>query len=404
MATLKITPNFIPDNGQLFFSAQELNSLQRSAYTDTFGFYQRLFGVFSYMQLNKKNKFVVHTPKGHPLVWQPWKACAYNETGSLTINTRELIPDPIYLKERFCHDELLFSAYEHMLEWSASGMVDLDDEGTRLLNTLIEEFMANAAYGLRMTATAGDLYDISTVPLSADNTATLNELIALTHNTFKGWLKLSMDLAANEGKGWMNLAVTDDQDFDEVTGFTGNILDLFDTLKANARKPLRQLINRGGIVREGRFTFLPLIVLSDSYFNAVVDRYNFESDRVATNRVRLTMRSFGGENSPTPQRVFYLDDMLPIIPMEEINGFDTYLKGQTHFAGIIASGNVQLGSSFAGIPENIENPNIGMMIGRNNDITRDDYGKFSVLSHALTKVAIADPEYFVGTTTYTEPA
>lgn len=388
----------------MYFTAAELNSLQRASYTDTFGFYQRLFNVFGYMQLNKKQKYVVHSPKGHPLVWQQWKACSYSETGSLTMNTRELIPDPIYLKERFCHDELLFSAYEHMLNWASSGQLGLDDEGTRLFNMLIEEFMANAAYGLRMTATAGDLYDVSTVPLSADNTATLNDLMARTHNTFKGWMKLSMDLAANEGKGWMNLAITDDTEFDEVAGYQGNILDLLDTLKANARKPLRQLINRGGIVSEGRFTFLPLIVLSDSYFNAVVERYNFESDRVATNRVRLTMNTFGGENTPTPQRVFYLDGMLPIIPLQEINGFDTYLKGQTHGAYIVASGNIQLGSSFAGIPENIENPNIGMMMARNEDITRDDFGKFSVLSHALTKVAIADPDYFVGTTTYTEPA
>lgn len=404
MATLKIAPNFVPDSNLMYFMSQELNSLQRASYMDTFGFYQNLFGLFSYMGMNKKNKFIVHTPKGHPLVWQEWKACSYSETGSLTMNTRELIPDPIYMKERFCQDEMLGSAYEHMLQWAASGNLTLDPDGVNLLNMLMDELMANAAYGLRITATAGDLYDVSTIPTSAENTATLNDLFTRTHGTFKGWLKMSMELAANEGKGWMNLAITDDTDFDEVAGYQGDILALLDTLKANARKPLRQLINRGGVIQQGRFSFLPLIVMSDSYFNAVIEQYNAESDKVATNRVRIVERVFGGENTATPQRVFYLDNMLPIIPLEEIQGFDTYLKGQTHFCGIIASGNIQIGSSYSALPEDIENNDIGMLIARNDDPTRDDFGKYSVLSHALAKVAIADPDYFVGTTTYTEPA
>lgn len=148
----------------------------------------------------------------------------------------------------------------------------------------------------------------------------------------------------------------------------------------------------------------PLLVVSDFYFNAIVDQYNFETVQTATNRTRIQTRDFGGEQSPTPQRVYYIDGRLPVIPLDDINGFDEFLKGDTHFMGIIASGNIQLGASFSSLPEDIENHDIGVSVTRNNDKTRNDYGKYTVLSHALSKVAIADPDYAVASITHTTPA
>jgi len=336
-------------------------------------------------------------------MWQPYTSCSYSPTGSITIGTRELEPDPMYMKEMFCHDIFLESAYEHMIEYATSGNVDLTPEGTMIFNQLIDELLANAAYGFRITAATGQLYNVDSVSYSPENTANITDLFKRTHGTIKGWLKLAKDLAAAEYP-WMDLPVVAPSDFDATGSFTGNILDLLDELKANARGPLRQLINRGGIVQQGRFSFYPLVLVSTSYFNAIVDRYNFESTQVATNRTRITMREFGGETSPTPQRVYYLDGMLPILPVDDVNGFDPYLAGDTHFCGIVASGNIQIGASFTSLPQDVENNDMGVLIARDNDPVSNSFGQYAVLSHALAKTAIADPNYFVGAITHTTPA
>ena len=123
------------------------------------------------MQMNKKNKFIVHIPKGAPLMWQPYVSCSYDSTGSITIGRRELEPDPIYMKEQFCHDELMNSCYEHMIEYDTAGDVGLDAQGLQLFRTFLDELLANAAYGWRITAASGQLYDVNNVQFSPDNTA-----------------------------------------------------------------------------------------------------------------------------------------------------------------------------------------------------------------------------------------
>lgn len=398
-----ISPNFLPGQGQFFFTAKEINWFLRQMYADDFGFYQRLFRLYTYMPMNKKNKFIIHSPKGHPLMWQPYTSCSYSETGSLTVGRRELEPEPIYMKEGFCHDIIMDSCYEHMIQYAASGMVDLDAEAQEIFRQFIEEVLTNAAWGYRLTLTSGQLYDVNAVEFSADNTANITDLFKRTHGTARGWVKLLHDMSL-DGYGHLDLNLTDSGDFDSLGFFTGSIVELLDALIKNAKKPFRSLINRGGIVQEGRLSFYPLVVLSDGYFQAVVDYYNAEASKIATNRMRITKRNFGGDNTPTPQSVYYLDDRLPIIPLSDVNGYDQYLKGTTQFAGIIASGNVQLGTSFGAIPEDIEDRDIGVMVEREDRISSDKYGRYTVLSHSLVKSALADPDYAVATIDYTEPA
>lgn len=403
MPVRSITPNFVPDQNQFFFTSKELNSIAREMYADDFGFYQRLFQLYTYMPMNTRRKFIIHTPKGHPLMWQPYTSCSYEETGSITIGRRELEPEPIYMKEGFCHDVLMDSCYDHMIQYDRNGQVDLSEEARMVFQKFIDELLSNAAWGFRLSLTSGKLFDVDTVGFSDDNTANLTALFKRTHGTTRGWVKMFHDLALAEYP-WLDLNLTDASDFDAAGFYNRNIVTLLDELVKNTKKPFRNLINRGGVVQEGRARFLPLIVLSDSYFQAVVDHYNIEAEKIATNRMRITRRTFGGENTPTPNSVFYLDDRLPIIPLSDINGYDAYVKGTTHFAGIIASGNIQMGTSFAAIPEDVENQDIGVAIERETRISSDNYGRYTVLSHALAKAALADANYAVGTISYTEPA
>ena len=396
---LHIKPFFIPDNNQFYFQSKDLNSFQRAMYLDTFGFYQNLFGIYGFMQMDRMYNFIVRTPKGHPLVWQELKNCTYNETGSISIGRRELTPQKVYLKEKFCWDEMFDSCFQHMVTFLESGELDMDAAGMMVWNQLVEEMVANAQLGARLSLTAGNLYDVSTVTFSPENTANLTDLFQRVHPSIDGWIKLMMDLA-NAGYPHLNKSLLVAGDFDS-TGYTGSVVDLYDNLHSSAPKKLRQLVNEGGVVQEGRFRFYPLFILSPSMFGRLVAEYKIQSEQVAQNSPRITKRMFGGENTPTPNVVYYIDET-PVIPLSDIAGFDPYITADTHFAGIIASGNIQLGTSFASIPSNVEQQDIGIMVERVDSIANGNYGSYHFLSHALMKAAIADPDFATATILATE--
>ena len=127
MSQLIIKPNFNKLNNQLAFPAGDLNFFMREEVQDSFGFYQREFGVYSYMRLNKNLQFVIHTIGGSPLMWQPHNSCGWNETGSLGIGRREFTPCRAKINESWCHDELFEGCFKHFLTWDPNRPVELDD-------------------------------------------------------------------------------------------------------------------------------------------------------------------------------------------------------------------------------------------------------------------------------------
>lgn len=399
MAAVIQAPEIFPVNdGRGFgFSSKDLNAIARAQYMDTFDFWQRQFGLYGFMKMNKLNKFIVWSPQGHPLMLQPYNACSVEPTGSLTMGKRELEPDKAQMFEKFCHDELFDSCFEHWVEFMESGMVDLDENGRAMFGQLVDELLANAALSVRLGLTSGNFYDVSTVEFSPENTANISSLFTRTHGTFTGWVKVALD-ASQTNYPWLNESITTAADFDE-NGYTGNIIDLYDSLRLKAKRPFQQVINQGGISRGGRFSFTPLMVVSDSYFNAVISQWNAYATQTATNRTRLSVREFGAQNGASPNRVFYIDQT-PIVPLSDIAGFDQYVNAQTHFAGIVGSGNIQMGLSFSGIPQDIEN-GLAMMLAKVTDSSRSDYGNYTFRTHLLGKAAIADPDYMVSTITTT---
>lgn len=387
-------PVEVMDGRGFGFETREVNTFARANYMDTFGFWQSRFGLYSYMRLNKLNKFTIYSPQGHPLMLQPWNSCSVTPTGSLTVGQRELEPEKAVIFEKFCFDELLDSCFQHFIEWSASGDNMMDANGSAMFNELVNEMMANAALAFRASLASGDLYNVNTVEYSADNTANLTTMFGRTHGTFQGWVKLLMDMASAEGVGHLNQGLMSESDFDE-TGYTGNIIELYDKLRANAKRPMRTIINQGGVMVGGRSRFTPLFVVSDLMFNAVINEYNALADQVATNRVRISRQEVNNGTGTTPTMIYFIDST-PIIPLSDISVFDAYVEANTHFAGIIGSGNIQMGTSFANIPQNIED-GIAMMFGQETDGGREDYGTYWFRSHMLGKAAIADTDYISST-------
>lgn len=394
-----IDPFFVPRDNQIAFGTKDINTFQRATYADTWGSYQQAFGLYGYMKIDRMNKFIVHRPKGAPLMWQPLEACSYDPTRSLTVGKKELEPTKVYMNEEFCWDELFDSCFEHMIRYTEGGDVELDADATRIFDQLVNEMIANAQLGARASMVAGQLYDVNTVEFDANNPANINSLFQRTHGTVQGWLPLMADLAISD-YAWLN---TDDltPDAFTVNGYQGDVVDLFDSLKTQAPRQLQRLVNQGGVMSSNQFSFRPLFVVSPTIFSKLIQDYNAQRVQLAQNDPRITKMQMPISGNGLRHEFVYMIDDTPVIPLDDICVFDDFVNADTHYAGIIASGNIQMGFSFAGDLGNIENQDIGIIIEQNTSITSGKYKQYGFLSHALMKVALADPNYAVGSLTST---
>lgn len=166
MSTLLIKPGFNRFRQTLALPAKSLNALIRTEIFDNFNFYQRQFGVYGQLTLNRKQKWVIHSMKGTPLLWQTHKSCSWDPMGSIRIGRREFTPCNAKLNDSWCYDDMFDSCFEHFLNWSGRGALNLDANGIEVVNQMIQTLVENAMLGARLTLTAGQLHDAASVTIN----------------------------------------------------------------------------------------------------------------------------------------------------------------------------------------------------------------------------------------------
>lgn len=407
MATLFVKPSFNNLSQQLSFPTDSINYFIQEQLQDTMGFYQSTFGLYSYMRLNKEMKYVIHSLKGQPLIWQPHRSCGWDETGSIRIGRKEFTPTKSKINESYCYDELFDSSFKHFLTWNPNQPVQMDENAIGQVNRLIQVLSENAVLGARTSLTVGSLHDM-TAPEFAYNAETpvdIRSLFARTSGTVNGWVSLVDQLAKSDPTlyGHLNLedliATTDISE--NGKDFVGDATALYDALRDSAPADLQHLMDEGGIAATSDGSYEPLFLVSPSIYRAIAREFRFQTISFNDINPRLTRREFSrqGIGGSKPIYVYYIDDM-PVIPISDINILDRYLTGTTHFAAITSSRNISLGASFADLP-NLDSPNIGMIIQRETDVR--ELGKYYFAAHALFATTIADTDFFVGTQRYAVP-
>lgn len=401
MGTFLIKPNFNRIRSQVAFPAKSLNYFIREEIQDTFGFYQRTFGVYSYMQLNKTLQYVIHSLSGSPLLWQPHRSCSWDETGSLRVGRREFTPCKAKINEEFCYDELFDSCFEHFLTWSGRGPLELDANGINMVNQMVRTLAENAVIGARLTLTAGQLYNPSSVTFNEQTSKSMKDLFTATVGTCQGWIELVRSMAESSSQyAHMNVdGIFDEGDFSGKQ-YTGDPVLVFDNLRESAPADLQGLMNEGGVAGSVEGDFMPLFLVSNSIYNAIADAYRKMCVSVTCLNPRLSRREYtiSTPRGSRPIYVYFIDDV-PVIPITDINHYDKYLTGATHFAAITPSRNIGLGASFASLPT-LEGGDVGMLIERKE--SAKEWGQYHFLAHALFAATIADTDYFVGTQVYAE--
>lgn len=385
-----------------------LQTLSREEYQDDFGFYQSLFGLYSYMELNRLGKFTVTTVSGSPGIWGELNGCTLLETGVLKFGEREITPIPIYSLATWCSLSAYDKVFKTVLEWTNGGEIS-EESRNKIWNVFVKELMANATLSLRITLTINKLHDLSNVATYASGVDATRQA-QLTHvsanNSLVG-LFAAIDAAyvsdnvkyahLNYGKGTFIVA----GDFVNKK-FQGNIVAKLDELIEEAPDKLASLINSGGMETAGGKDFTAVIGVSNSYMSAFAAEYRAQKSQAVTNDTRITREQMtvGGRT----KAVYFLDDM-PVVPMTEVCGLDDMFAVGTHIMGIFGAGVLQLGSSFAAIPDNVEDNQVGYVVERSNTIqsmgqdangiNQYEMGRYKAMSHALGANAIADTDYLI---------
>lgn len=401
---LFLKPTFNAFRQQMSFPTDSFNVFMREELTDTISYYQKRYGVFSFMRLTKLQKFVIHTMKGQPFLWQPHLNCSWDETGSLKINTKEMEPCKAKLNEGWCYDELFKSCYQHFLTYRPnSATLELDENGIKLVNDMVRTIGENALLGAMLVLTVGQLFDPAKVSFNKKTNGTIKDLFERTMSTCKGWVELVREMGTIPAYMHMNYPGIFKADEFRGKRFIGDIFDTFDRLRAQAPDELESMLDEGAMIDSVNDLGMPIIITANSFYKAVADEWRRMCISNTCLNSRLTMEEETVTIKGRSRKIknYYIDS-IPVVPISHINYADKYLNGSTHLLAITVAGNINLGSSLAPISDDLDSEDVGIMIEREQGAK--NHGKFYMLAHALFSVAIANTDLYVGTQEFGEYA
>lgn len=403
-----IKPRFRALRNALFFETERLNALARAEYSDKFGFYQRQFGVYAYMNLTSDLTFRIHYAQGTPFMWQPHNNCAWTPTGTLSMGQMEITPCKAKVNEQYCYDEFIESTYKAALQWSSNPTIGFSQMGVEANNELVRTILKNATLGARMTLVGGQLIDLTSTTFETGVSSRIEDAYRRTAGTCRGWIELLRDTATETGKEHLDGGATNFIDAADISsdgttylGTTNTVVELYDIIRAGAPAELQDAIIEGGVGGFGEM-FQPLYLVSPSIYRALDADWIAQKTSPLVNEQRISRRPFeiNTERGPRTIYAYFIDDTA-VVPVSEISHFDRYVTGTSHFAYVTISGVIQLGASFADLPR-VNESEVAVMIQVSEDA--EDYGTSKFLSHNLMATAINDTNYIAGEYVYAEPA
>ena len=391
---LLIAPGF-QTNGttdQITYPSPSLNAFTAAEYAETFGFFQRLYGFYSYMRLTKYRTYILNVIKGNPLVWFPLRNCDFEPGNTLRNVRRELSPDRVKLNEKICWDEMFGSCFEVLQDYDGDGPLELDAAGEQLMDTMLRELMYQATVGARALLATGGLYDISALNFDFGETPNdLIELMARSYNSTKGFVAGYVEAAQAGISPNLNVQGIIAQQDISTSNHAQGVLHVYDSLRSEGSKELTNLINVGSITTSKGRKLRAAFQVSAPIYTWVVNSFNAQSEEVATNNPRIRRERINVESEGVPEYVYFIDNT-PVILAEEVNTFDQFMAGDTYFAQICQTGNIQLGTGFADLEGR---DSVGMLVERS--MRAEDHGTVRYLAHGLFKAALSDPNMAVAT-------
>ena len=396
--------------------ADKLNALYREKYLDDYGFWQSLYGLFGTMRMNSLQKFEVTKLKGFAGLWRELKGCTMQETGALSTSVESVTPIPMYNLNTFCPTDEIDGMFKQLHQWDTNGRGGLSADGARALNIYLKEYLSTMTESLRNTLCLNGLHDFTVADFVTETNAAFKLQLENPDNSLSGWLKLldatyTSDTTANYNLNYNKgtFVVAGDFTNGEYTGATnGPVVGLYDELKGAAPKPLQKLMHSGGKMTVKGRMFQAVFAMSDGYYSKFITEYHAEISALASNGMRITKepRTAAGFTKDV-----YFIDGVPVVPVSQVTGLDEYIAADTHFIGIVATQNIQLGTSFSALPTDIESTPIALQVFRSTDLTsmaataeglkQWEQGRIKQLSHAVGATALSNKDYIISNITIT---
>jgi len=404
----QVKPRFDRGSGAVFFETEQVNALLRTEYQDNFGAYQNAYGVYSYMQMTEDMEYRIHYAQGAPVLWQPHNSCAWTPTQTLSMATDTIAPCKVKVNEQYCYDEFLNSIYKEFVTWQGGGpTVSLSQAGEAASEELARTIVANATMGARITLTAGQLHDLSAVDFAEGTPTRIEQAFTNTVGACRGWIELCRVLSLQAGYEHLEAGYIDAADISSdgktYLGTTNTATELYDLYVAGAKGPLADAVTTGGISGFGP-VFYPIWLVSPSIHNAVYRDWIAQKETATQNEPRISIETI---QVPTPRgnrqlRVYMIDNTV-VIPVTEVSMWEKYLDQTSHFAYLTISGTIQLGGSFANLP-NYQPDGARVAVMMQVSTNAEDYGTHKFLSHGLMATAINDTDYITGDYLIATPA
>lgn len=347
---------------------------------------QTRLGIYSSMPLNSKHKHVIHTIGASPLLVRDRVACSWAPDSGLTYEKIEITPSELEIQSEICM-QTDFSAAFNLLEQIQNNRSDWDPQ---LIDMVTREFGLAIAEGLMMQAVSGGIK-----PSEAAKAGTAANIAALwlkgraAHN---GFAKLLSGTAKDlnyfgTGVGAGNVH-TD-------TGFTGNVVTLYDSLVEAAHSKLKTVINTGSIRLASR-ELMPILLVSPNVYELFSKAEAANAAVAAQNRRRIRWgyvtangQVVPGDTAPEGSVRCLMIDRVVIVPEERFAYGDEITATQTYFAALTVAGNFNIGASFSNVDAVFGgDAGVGLVVQMGTDVK--DAGKVYVQGNQLLSTAISD--------------
>lgn len=261
--------------------------------------------------------------------------CTWNPKGGVRMNVDEFPTCPVEFDGEQCLDTFYGTCFERLF-----GPGHTVRDMTPALEDLLAQMMTKVYQGLGNSFF--DLYNFANHPLidqaNTDGFYRVSvpeweDYVDQMQSGECGGLITQLDALAAKNEPYYNLDIPE-SDLDTTTGeFTGDVIALFERLKAGASPDLQTAIDTGMMVN-GASRYPVLLVTKDIY-----QAYkNWITAKAGTNELayRFTLESSDGTTRLMRNVLVY--DSLPVVRWDAPSRFDAITGAQSHRAAIVAPG------------------------------------------------------------------
>jgi hypothetical protein len=351
----------------------------------------RALGLYGDVSLgrNLEGRFMSFTTPKH-LLSNRKNGCTWNPKGGVRMRTDTFPTCPVEYDGEQCPDVFYGTCFERLF---APGNGVRDFAGTAEGQALLAQLLRRIYLGLGNSFF--DLYNFANHPLITQaNTAAFYNVSVEEWEDYMdqmmsgdcgGLITLLDELAA---QGVANLALDiPNADINETTGaFTGDIIDLFETLREAAPAELKAAIENGMVMESGVLRY-PIILATNAEFNAYRE---YIRGLAGTNELAYRYMLEGADGTTSLMRNVLVYDNMPVVRWEANSAFDAITGAQSHRVAIVLPTNF-------GVLHDVDDlmmfDGMGLVVQQSTEL--QNKGKVFMSTTFRWGAGIADPDFVV---------